>query len=84
MRLVHVAEDGALELNYMWLPSFIGTNFYLQVKLKSAWKRMFPDGVPNDERSLDEVHERTIDWFCEQLPIKGLRSYLSAISNIEE
>lgn len=84
MRVVHVAKDGAIEVNWMWLPTFIGQNYMVLRELGDAWKERFPNGVKSDETGLDEIHNFTIDWLCQKFAIPGLKEYLQAIENIQE
>jgi hypothetical protein len=84
MRLVQVAQDGAIEVSWMWLPVFIGQNQMLLRELGEAWKENFPNGVRSDDAGLDELHEFTIEWLCEKIKLTGLREYLKAIENVKE
>ena len=84
MRVVHVAKDNVIELSWMWLPTFIGQNYHVLKNLESAWKDEFPAGVAITQSGLDEMHEFTIKWLCDQFPIKGLGEYLRALKNVEE
>lgn len=82
MRVVSIAEDGVLELNWMWLPTFIGQNHGLQQQLGMAWNEKWPEGFVYTEEMLDEVHRFTVDWFTEKIPIRGFKEYLEAIRNV--
>jgi len=84
MRVIQVAKDNVIELSWMWLPTFIGQNYQVLKNLESAWKDRFPSGVAITQSSLDEMNEFTIEWLCDQFPIKGLDKYLRAIENVEE
>jgi hypothetical protein len=84
MRVIHVAKDNVIELSWMWLPTFIGQNYQVLKNLEAAWKDEFPTGVAITQLGLDEMHEFTIKWLCDQFPIKGLGDYLRAIENVEE
>jgi hypothetical protein len=84
MRLVHIADDGVLELNWMWLPTFIGQNHGLQQLLGAAWREKWPNGFVYTEEMLDEVHQFTLDWFANKIHIPGFREYLAAISQVKE
>ena len=84
MRVVHIADDGVLELNWMWLPTFIGQNHGLQQQLGIAWREKWPDGFVYTDDMLDEVHRFTLDWFVKKVPIKGFREYLAGISNVQD
>ena len=84
MRVVQVAQDGAIELSWMWLPTFIGNNYGLQKEIGEAWRAQFPNGVRGDEAGLDTMHQFTIEWLQERLSIPGLGEYLSAIEYVKD
>jgi hypothetical protein len=84
MRVIHVAKDNAIELSWMWLPTFIGQNYGVLKELGKAWEDEFPKGVAITPESLDAMHEFTIDWLCKKFYIAGLYKYLKAIENVEE
>ena len=84
MRVIQIAKDGAIELSWMWLPTFIGQNYAVMRALGEAWKERFPGGVRSDDAGLDEMHNFTIDWLCEKFPLPGLKDYLKAIENVQE
>ena len=84
MRVIQVAKDGAIELSWMWLPTFIGQNYQVMKDLGKAWNSEFPDGVADTPTGLDEMHEFTIKWLSEKFSIAGLGAYLSAIANVKE
>jgi len=83
MRVVQLAEDGAVELNWMWLPTFIGQNYQMMKRLEKAWKEKF-NGQPADDGVLWQIHYFTIDWLAEKFPIPGLKDYLSAITKVQQ
>jgi hypothetical protein len=84
MRLVQFAKDGAVELNWMWLPTFIGQNQLVLRELGKAWTEKFKGQLELTEMSLDIIHEFTLDWLQEKFKIPGLRQYLSAIVDVQE
>lgn len=84
MRVLQVADDGAIELRWMWLPTFIGQNYMVLKELGDAWKAQFPQGVSNAPASLDAMHTFTIDWLSKKFAIPGLKEYLAAIENVQE
>jgi hypothetical protein len=84
MRVVQIAHDGAIELCWMWLPTFIGNNYGLQKEIGEAWKRQFPSGVRGDEDGLEAMHQFTIAWLQQRLNIPGLEDYLRAIENVQD
>lgn len=84
MRIAQVAKDGALELNWMWLPTFIGQNYMVLKELERFWKDQYPEGVANTPEELDKLHDITIDWFSQKFKLPGLGKYLSAITYVQE
>jgi hypothetical protein len=84
MRVVQFAKDGAAELNWMWLPTFIGQNHLVLRELGNVWDDKFAGKLEHTEQSLDMLHEFTLDWFQEKFKIEGLRAYLAGISNVTE
>lgn len=82
MRVVQVAKDGALELNWMWLPTFIGQNFGVCKELASVWKVWYPNGFLSTEENLEAIHIKTIEWFAAKFNLEGLYDYLKAIEHV--
>lgn len=83
MRAVTTPEPGVVELNYMWLPSFIGMNGVLKRKLEKALKSEI-EGRPLSEELLDEAHELVIAFLEKEFPaIHGLREYIDGLKFIE-
>lgn len=82
MLTVQLAKDGALELNWMWLPTFIGQNYPVMRELEKAWKETFTGKLRLNEEGLKEAHEFTIRWLSEKFKINGLGAYLRAIENV--
>lgn len=82
MRLVVQVDQGILEVNYMWLPSWVGMNSILLKELgehlqgKSVGKEL-TDGL------LDELSREARRFLCDRFPlIKGLNEYLSALEHV--
>ena len=80
MRLVHVDGD-TLELRWMWLPTFIGSNFAVMQELKAAWEKEFNGARATHDR-LEEIHDFTVDWLAERFDTPGLKEYLQAVSHV--
>jgi hypothetical protein len=84
MRLVYVDKltPGVVELHWMWLPTFIGTNQYLLRELQNeAFKRF--GGQPLTDEKLDEIDRWFIDQLCLKHPVRGIRKFFEAIGSIE-
>jgi len=84
MRLtVWIPEEGTLELNYMWLPTFIGMNTVLKKEIEEhiapyVVGKEFSDKL---QLSLDSV---IMDFIFIKCPIPGLREYIQALRNIDD
>jgi len=84
MRLVHDVGDGVVELNYMWLPTFIGMNKAVKDKIQEKIGAMFVREVLDDS-SLAKMHEAVIQALVNEFPgIPGLEEYLRAIEHVRE
>jgi len=82
MLTVQLAKDGALELNWMWLPTFIGQNYPVMRELEKVWRSQFAGKLKLNEEGLREAHEFTLKWLCDKFKINGLGEYLRAIENV--
>ena len=79
MRLVVSPEPGVVELNYTWLPVWIGINTPLKNELEQAIADKLV-GRKLTEETLDEAHELVVDFFAQRFPaLKGLRDFLDSI-----
>ena len=79
MRLVVATEPGVLELNWLWLPTWMGHNSELRKNMEQRLTQSIV-GRPMTDDVLDSVHQLVIDYLCEAFPeIKGLRDYLDAL-----
>ncbi len=77
-------EPGVIELNFIWLPCWIGMNVRLQAQLKEKLGKAFV-GKPINEESLEEMSKIVIDTLVGMHPaIKGLRKYLEALKYIKD
>lgn len=78
MRFIVATAPGTIELNYMWLPSFIGmdSNFkrYIEEKLSPELV-----GKELSDETLDWANERVMDLICERYKFEGFRDYLDSI-----
>ena len=83
MLTVQLAKDGALELNWMWLPTFIGQNYMVMRELEKVWKEKFAGKLEATEDGLHEIHEFTLGWLCDKFKIEGLGHYLRALSFVK-
>jgi len=85
MRLVHVSHDDptVIELNWMWLPSFIGQNHYLMDMLQRELTQKFGGQAITDEK-LDAIHCFVLNWLQAKFEIEGVREYLSGIARVKQ
>lgn len=89
MLVVQMAKDnsGALELNWMWLPTFIGQNYAVMRELENVWREKFSGTTftaETEKSTLTHIHDFTIQWLCERFKIPGLDKYLHAIANVAQ
>jgi hypothetical protein len=82
MRAVVRTGPGKVELNFMWLPTFIGMSGLMKAELE---KKLVPEftGKPLTEETLDEAHDRAVELILEKFPLPGLRDYLDAMKFVE-
>jgi|WetSurSiteA1Bulk_404760.scaffolds.fasta_scaffold74190_2 hypothetical protein len=87
MLAVQMAKDkgGILELNWMWLPTFIGQNYAVMRELEKVWAERYK-GISftpeTEEQTLRQIHDFTIQWLSDRFKIPGLKSYLEALESI--
>ena len=76
-------ENGKLELNWMWLPTFIGQNYAVMREMEVEWEKRFGDmELLSTPETLDEIHRWAIDWLCEKFQIPGLKDYLLGMEKV--
>lgn len=79
MNFVVATETGVIELNFLWLPTWLGMNPELCKELQGVLEKEFVSRDLN-EAVLFEASTRTIDFLCERFSeIEGLRDYLDGI-----
>jgi hypothetical protein len=85
MKLIHQARDNPniIELNWMWLPVFIGQNNSLLRALHHDLMAEFKEQEITPE-ILDQLHEYVIQWLCSRVPVKGLDLYLRGVEGIDQ
>lgn len=83
MRLVVATDPGVLELNWMWLPTWLGHNMPLRQQMEKELSKLV-QGRPMTDAFLDEVHQLVVDFLCKSFPdLVGLRDYLDSIKFVE-
>jgi hypothetical protein len=83
MRLVHVVDGKIVELNYMWLPTWIGQNAKLKKEME---EHIGPKivGWELTEQNLDKIHDMVLDYIVEKFPIPGLFDYLDGLKFVND
>lgn len=84
MRLVVHTETGIVELNWTWLPTWVGMNSALKEEIE---RTLGPSlvGKELNEQTLNAAHDAVIDFLVKRHPaLKGLRDYLDAVKFVEE
>ncbi len=83
MRAVVLTDPGVLELNWAWLPTWIGMNGRLKQEIE---KELEPKivGLPLTEQSLDHINDMVLDLLEKRCPLKGLRDYLDGLKFLHE
>lgn len=78
MHLTVLTDTGTLEVNFMWLPTFIGMNPPLMKDLEEAVKHRVV-GQPVTEAFLTELDEILIEFLTSKFPHPGLADYLDGL-----
>jgi hypothetical protein len=71
-------DVGAVELNWMWLPTWIGMNTRLKMEMEEELAPMLAG------KTMEEGNEVVLDYLCDKFPLTGLRDYLDGIKFVEE
>jgi hypothetical protein len=83
MLLAVAAEAGSIELNYSWLPTWLGINTPLKLEIESALAQRLI-GKPMTNETLLEAHDLIVEFLVKRFPnIVGLRDYLDSLKLIE-
>ncbi len=73
MDLLVRTEYGTVELNFMWLPTWIGMN----ARLKQDMEKELAEQVTG--KTVEEANRIVLDYLCQKFPIEGLRDYLDGL-----
>lgn len=83
MRLVHLTSPGRLELNFLWLPTWLGINKEVKDLIERELKPRVI-GMSATEESLDAINEQVLDLLVSHYPsINGLRDYLDGLKFVK-
>jgi hypothetical protein len=83
VKLIVRAGKGRVELNYMWLPTFIGMNGVLIKEIEEKFSSQLVGKVLTSEL-LDGVSEQVKEYLAEKFPIIGLWDYLDGLKFVDE
>lgn len=83
MKLIVRSGPGRVELNYMWLPTFIGMNHALIQEIEAKFSEMLV-GKELTGDTLDAAGEEIKTWLSEKFPIQGLWDYLDGLKFVDE
>lgn len=85
-RAVQIVGDklDTIEINWMWLPTFVGQNKPLLDKLETALREEFLTPFEATEEALDKMHDFAVGFLCKQICICGFAEYLHAIKSVGE
>lgn len=83
MKLIVATDPGVVELNYMWLPTWIGMNPTLKKELETELEPMLV-GQPLTEELIERAHQHAVAFLVGRHPeFEGLRDYLDAIKFVD-
>lgn len=84
MRFVVRTAPGVLELNWMWLPTFIGLNNGLKKRIEEELAPLL-EGKELTEDLIDAASDRVIEIVCGlHSALPGLRDYLDAVKFVDD
>jgi hypothetical protein len=83
MRTVVRTGPGEVQLNWMWLPTWIGMNTALKKELDETLSKRLV-GQPLDEATLDMANEEVIDFLDKKYPAFCLREYLDSLKFVAD
>ena len=84
MRFVVRTQPGHIELNYMWLPTFIGMNEHLIREIEGRLGPHLKDQTLDDDL-LNRAHNLVVDYVSRKFQhVAGLREYLDDIANVKD
>lgn len=82
MRTIVLTDPGTLELNYMWLPTWIGLNSRLKQRIEREIAPLVEGRAITDE-DLDRVNDAVINLLAKECPLPGLSDYLDGLKFIQ-
>lgn len=75
--------EGAIAVNYLWLPTWVGMNAALVRDIDAAVGEKFVGQALTDETLL-AAHERVVQYVTERFKLTGLKEYLDGVRQVVE
>ncbi len=80
MRVVVATDPGVLELNYLWLPTFIGMSNAVKKEIEDLLAKEL-EGKPLDE---DAAHNLVVSFLVKRFSnVRGLEEFLDGLKYVE-
>ncbi len=84
MLFVIRTSPGVVELNFMWLPTFLGMDPILRRDIEKELAPMLEKKEMTDE-VLQAASDRAIEFICDRYhALPGLRDYLDALKFVQD
>lgn len=83
MRAIILTDPGVLELNWTWLPTWVGMNQALMQKIEREVTPLV-QGKSLTSKELDDVSDQVINLIARECPLGGVRDYLDGLKFITE
>lgn len=83
MRAVILTDPGTLELNWMWLPTWIGMNTRLKQEIEREIAPLV-EGREITDQDLDQINNEVIRLILKHCPLEGVGDYLDGLKFIQE
>lgn len=83
MRLVHLTAPGQLELNFMWMPTWLGINKAAKEAIEAELKSKVA-GLPATDENLDAINDMVLEVLALKYDrVEGLRDYLDGLKFVK-
>jgi hypothetical protein len=82
MRVIHLIDGNTVELNYMWLPTWIGQNAQFKKQLEGALREKI-EGMDLTDENLDKIHDMVVEYIVANYQIPGLFEYIDGLKFVE-
>jgi len=83
MRLVHLTAPGRLELNFMWMPTWLGINKTAKEAIEAELTSKVA-GLPATEDNLDAINDLVLEVLAIKYErVEGLRDYLDGLKFVK-